>query len=215
MKNLLFVTFCLSLLACSSNDIKPTTEPASPSGTGAQPLQLNITVLLDLSDRIDPGKYPETPQHFERDISNIRYLAQLFVKDMEKRGTFMAKGKFRIIFSPKPDDPNVNNFAKNLSVDLSTFLLPENISKYSLRKNANWREEISKKDFGLITVRHDLDKLEVLVLEVTPSRSYKNDEDIIKEVLKKWFDEMKIKRAAIYNSELPEQVKRRIDDFMG
>jgi 2-phospho-L-lactate guanylyltransferase (CobY/MobA/RfbA family) len=92
--------------------------------------------------------------------------------------------------------------------------LPENISKFNLRKNPNWEQELEKQDFGLITKRNDLDNLEVLVLEVSPSPNYKNDEDIIKAILAKWFKEMKVKRVAIYNSDLPQYTKQHIDEFI-
>ena len=42
----------------------------------------------------------------------------------------------------------------------------------------------------LITTREDLQELEVLVLEIIPSAEYKNDEDILKAYLTKWFREM-------------------------
>ena len=52
--------------------------------------QLNITILLDLSDRIEPTKYPANPQHFERDISIVNYFTEYFKKDMERRGVFKS-----------------------------------------------------------------------------------------------------------------------------
>jgi hypothetical protein len=92
--------------------------------------------------------------------------------------------------------------------------LPELITKYQLRNNPNWEQRIDKLDFGLITKRNDLNNLEILVLEITPSPVYKDDEDIIKDVLSKWFKEMQVKRFALYNSDLPEYTKQRISDFM-
>jgi len=81
--------------------------------------QLNISILLDLSDRISPKKNPEKPEHYQRDIANVKYITELFVKEMELRGAFMAKGKIKVIFSPKPTDPNVNLLAEKLNIDLS------------------------------------------------------------------------------------------------
>lgn len=302
MKYLLTLFTFFLLISCGSNNADKTpnegTGPVANDKTVLQPDQLNITLLLDLSDRIDTQKYPEKPEHFQRDIANIKYFTELFVKDMEKRGTFMAKGKLKVIFSPKPQDPNVNLFAEKLNVDLSAmdnkqkkdihdnltntftdnvtkiynstlsqskwigsdiwrffkndvkdycieskpnyrnilviltdgyiyhqdskdqnenryaYLLPENIGKYKLRKNPNWEQEMERQNFGLITKRTDLENLEVLVLEISPSPSYKNDEDIIKAVLAKWFKEMKVKRYGLFNSDLPEYTKKRITDFI-
>ncbi|MEO7176642.1 MAG: hypothetical protein ABIV51_12045 [Saprospiraceae bacterium] len=301
MKQLL-VIFLLSLycVGCGSDsDSKSKLQPASgQKSERAIAAQLNITVLLDLSDRISTKKNPEKPEHFQRDIAVIEHLSKIFVKDMEKRGTFMSKGKIKVIFSPKPQDPNINLFAEKLSVDLSSmdvkqkkeihdhivatfaenlnkiyaatiaeskwigsdiwrffkndvkdycierdsnyrnilviltdgyiyhedskdkmgnrfaYLLPENINSLGLRNNSEWEKVIADKDFGLIAKRNDLQNLEVLVLEVSPSRNYKNDEDVIKAVLAKWFQEMKVKRFGIYNSDLPEYTKQRVNDFI-
>lgn len=294
---LLFSTLFLFSCGSESNE-KTTNEEGQSSNTVEQTDQLNITLLLDLSDRIDTKKYPEKPEHFERDIAIVKYFSELFVKDMEKRGTFMAKGKMKVVFSPKPQDPNVNLLAEKLSVDLSVmdskqkkevhdnlinnftesitkiyngtlserkwigsdiwrffkndvkdycveskpnyrnilviltdgyiyhqdskdkignryaYLLPNIISNYNLRKNQNWEQELEKQDFGLISKRKDLENLEILVLEISPSPNYKNDEDIIKSILAKWFKEMNVKRFGIYNSDLPEYTKQRINDFI-
>lgn len=295
MMTLLFIPF----LACSGGGNKSTNNGNSSNLEELpEEKQLNITILLDLSDRISVEKYPNNPEHFERDLANVSYFAELFVNDMKKRGTFMAKGKLKVIFSPKPNDPNVNFYAEKLKVDLSNmsskekkeihdnltntfmenlkpiyqstlengnymgsdiwrffkndvkdycverdsnyrnilviitdgyiyhidsrdqeknryaYLLPKLISEKGLRSNPQWKALIESIDFGLITRRNDLDNLEVMVLEVFPSPQYKNDEDIIKTVLANWFSEMNVKRYVIYNSDLPEYTKQRINSFI-
>lgn len=287
------------LMSCDSGDKnnKSKSESQQEQKTSS-PKQLNITLLLDLSDRIDINKYPVKPEHFERDIANVKFISELFVKDMESRGTFMANGKLKIIFSPRPQDPNVNILAEKLNVDLSkmdnkqkknihdnmvtvfaenlskiyemsisthkwvgsdiwrffkndvkdycvesnpdyrniliiltdgyiyhidskdkvgnrfAYILPQIFTDYKLRNCPEWEKEIENKDIGLIAKRDDLETLEVLVLEVSPSPNYKNDEDIIKVLLSKWFEEMNIKRFAIYNSDLPNYTQQRITDFL-
>jgi hypothetical protein len=286
----------LGLLGCGGSNSKNNTQGENRGTTNSEKPQLNISILLDLSDRIDPITSPEVPEHYERDIANIKHITALFVKDMASRGTFMSKGKLKVIFSPRPQDANVNIFAENLNVDLSkmqnkqkkevydnlttifpdnllkiyestisakrwigsdiwrffkndvkdycvsdqsnyrniliiftdgyiyhadskdksknrySYILPSNINQF--RNNPNWESDIKKNDFGLIAKRSDLENLEVLVLEVSPSPTNKNDEDIIKTILSKWFDEMKVKRYAIFNSDLPEYTKQRIEDFI-
>ncbi|MGB8194538.1 MAG: hypothetical protein WCF67_21580 [Chitinophagaceae bacterium] len=300
MKLFLFILTVCVAFACGPSDTDNSTAVGKNVADSAriEPDQLNITLLLDLSDRIDTTTHPEKPEHFERDISIVRYFAELFVKDMKKRGTYLAKGKIKVIFSPKPLDPNINLLAEKLSVDLSVldikskkeihdnlvgtftdnitkiysttlshskwngsdiwrffkndvkdycidynpgyrnilvlltdgyiyhqdsrdkagnryaYLLPEIISKYNLRRSADWEQEIEKQDFGIISKRNDLENLEVLVLEISPSPMFKNDEDIIKVVLAKWFKEMKVKRYGMFNSDLPEYTKQRINDFV-
>jgi hypothetical protein len=94
------------------------------------------------------------------------------------------------------------------------YISPLLLTQSNLHNNQNWENYIDENDFGLIAKRSDLQNLEVLVLEVSPSPSFVNDADIIKKVISKWFDEMKVKRFAIYKSELPEYTKQRIRDFI-
>jgi hypothetical protein len=295
-----FVFVALFLFSCGNDNTK--TSDTGATGTaqvkGANTQQLNLTILLDLSDRIDPKTNPDKPEHYERDLQITKYLAEYFVKEMEKKGTYMAKGKMKVIFHPKPQDPNINvavekldinlagmdtkqkkevhdNLVNNVTGNLSgiyqstikqnkwigsdiwrffkndvtdyavekdlnyrnvlviltdgyiyhedskereanryAYLTSKLFDQYKLRNNTSWASEMEKQDFGLITKRHDLQNLEVLVLEVSPSAGHKDDEDIIKTVLSKWFDDMKVKRSAVYNSDLPEYTKKRIDNFL-
>lgn len=260
--------------------------------------QLNLTILLDLSDRIEPTKYPTgNIEHFERDIELVSYFAELFKKDMEKKGAFKAKGKMKVIFSPRPQDSDLNQIASKLSVDLSksnspkdkkvifdnvstdfrknlskiytktietknypgsdvwrffkndvadfciedndeyrnilvlitdgylyhensvskqknrsSSLLPRDIASNGLRNN--WEEKFEKNDFGYISTRSDLKNLDVLVLEINPLEKYKNDEDVIKAYLTKWFNEMNVNSFKLCNSDLPEYTKSKIDKFI-
>lgn len=296
----LFYLYAVLLFSCgqAGSNVKEEQADTAPQNKEAGKQQLNLTILLDLSDRIDPKTSPDKPEHYQKDIALINYFSGYFVKEMEKKGTYMAKGKMKIIFSPKPQDPNINIAAEKLNVDLSkmatkqkkevhdnfkqtvnenisriyettlkeknwigsdvwrffkndvkdyaidrnpeyrnvlvvltdgyiyhkdskdkngnryAYMLPALFQQYKLRNNPNWSSAMDKQNFGLIATRNDLNNLEVLVLEVTPSPSYKNDEDIIKKVLSKWFDEMKVKRKAIFNSDLPEYTKQRINDFL-
>ncbi len=260
--------------------------------------QLNITILLDLSDRIEPTKYPAKPEHFERDIELVSFFTEIFKKEMSEKGAYKADGKIKVIFSPRPSDDEINTIASNLNVDLSkardnkhkkeiydnittdfrrnlekiygktietkkypgsdiwrffkndvsdyalatgpnyrnilvvltdgylfhedskdknknrtAYLLPNTVQQNDLR-NSNWQSKFQEGDYGFISSRNDLEDLEVLVLEVSPSPSHKNDEDVIKAYLEKWFQEMNVKNHEIYNSDLPEYTKTRISKFL-
>lgn len=259
--------------------------------------QLNITFLLDLSDRIEPTKYPDNPQHFQKDIAIMQEFVELFKKDMEKNGGYRAKGKMKVIFSPTPNDTEINTIASKLNIDLSkmdnkqkkivfdnlnkiysdnlnqiysktiqsknyigsdiwrffkndvkdyavddspnyrnilviitdgyiyyknsieqqgnktSYLTPELIAKDGFR-NPNWKNKFNSGNFGFITTRKDLGNLDVLVLEINPENNNLNDEDVIKTYLSKWFTEMGIKKFELYNSDLPEKTKTRIEKFI-
>ncbi len=91
-----------------------------------------------------------------------------------------------------------------------TYLLANNISPY---RNMNWKDRIERDNFGILTERNDLSNLEVLVLEVK-SKNNKIDEDILKHLWKKWFQEMSISHYEVYQSDLPANTKTRIENFL-
>lgn len=259
-----------------------------------EPVQLNISVLLDLSDRVIQ---PMQPSQSERDIEIVSVLIDIFKNSMTTKGAFQSKDKMQILFNPAPIDPNVNNIAKRLNVDLSkldnkrkkevydkiendfevglrdiydltlkskkwvgsdiwrffkydvkdlcierdniykniliivtdgylyhdqskyrqsnrtAFLTGKYFQNEGFRNNQNWRDKFDNKDYGLIFPGQTFENLEVMVLEVNPSPNHKNDEDIIRAFLGKWFEEMKIQNTVIYNTDLPESTKHKIENF--
>ncbi len=307
------ICFALMLLvSCnSSSDTKSTENSKEDKGSEIIPVnsddkQLNINILWDLSDRIDPVLNPASPPHYERDIEVIKKITSFFKKDMEKRGAYKSKGKIKIFFTPTPSNERINSIAGALSCDLSSFTgdggnrkkkeiydsiearffrnaneiyrltIESNINKKQwdgsdiwrffkndvkdycidetsnyrnilvvltdgyiyhkdsrdkqgnktayvlpellkpLRNNPNWQSTFATGNYGLISTRKDLQKLEVLVLEISPSKEYKNDEDILKHYLGKWFEEMGIRKSnyVCYNSDLPEYTKKKIESFL-
>ncbi len=104
-----------------------------PSKLASQELgkQWNITVLLDVSDRIEPSLHPAQPSHRERDLALVDAVVEHFRQDMRQRGTFGAKGRLRVLFSPLPESPRVNELAQALSVDLGTMSIPEKKRTYA------------------------------------------------------------------------------------
>ncbi len=283
---ILFFTLSLFMFSCAKKEgIKKEIQK-----------QLNITILLDLSDRIDPKVDNVNPSHSQRDIEIVEFITEIFKSEMKHLGTVSCNGKIKIIFIPQPQDENINSIAKDLNIDLSVknikekkeiyetitdkfstslnkiysdtlktkkwlgsdiwrffkndvkdyaiddkyrnilviltdgyiyhkdsinrennryaYILPKLFEEYKLRKNSRWQEILEKQNFGLITKRNDLKNLEILVLEITPSSKNKDDEDIIKYILSKWFEEMGVKKYSIYNTDLPEYTKKRIKDFL-
>jgi hypothetical protein len=78
-----------------------------------------------------------------RDIEVVKTLAEFFVTDMKRRGTFNSKGKIQVLFSPAPNDPNINIFAQKLNVDCSTMT---NLQKKNIYDNLTtiFTDNISK-----------------------------------------------------------------------
>jgi hypothetical protein len=302
MKKIIYLfTFAFILASCADDKKNEKLNYNSKNNEVADvksDKQLNITILLDLSDRIEPTKHPSKPEHYKRDIEIVNYFTEIFKKDMEQKGAYMANGKMKVIFSPRPNDEEINNIASELSVDLSRTkntkekkqifdnmssnfrknleriysktietknypgsdvwrffkndvadftisdnenyrnilviltdgylfhegskdkeanrsmsLLPRDVKSYGFR-SSNWNQKFEEGDYGYISTRDDLNNLDVLVLEISPSSQDKDDEDVIKAYLQKWFNEMKVNEFELYNSDLPQYTKTRIDKFI-
>ncbi|MCA2538953.1 MAG: hypothetical protein IM550_06840 [Microcystis sp. M54BS1] len=295
-----YIFFCIviaGITSCNDSDKKAPENQANASESKFGK-QLKISVLWDLSDRINPKIHTDLPTNADRDIAIIKYFADYLKADMDKKGAFMAKGKLKVFFSPNPTDQNINSLASRLDIDLSNkdvklkkevydnisnsfeqsakqitdmtiktskwvgsdiyrffkndvvdycvskdtsyrnilviltdgyiyhpqskgragnkseYILSDLLSSLGLRNNQNFKSVFQSKNCGLISTRKDLNNLEILVLEVNSEANYKNDEDIIKFYLQNWFTEMNAKRFEIYNTDLPENTKKRIGDFL-
>jgi len=107
MKRVFFITVvALSLVACGGG-----TKPEKP-----QEKQLNISILLDLSDRISPSINPDAQKH---DIENIKTITEFFKSNTERLGAYKAKGKIRIFLNPPPANADINSIVSKLIIDCS------------------------------------------------------------------------------------------------
>lgn len=112
--NILIWSLVVILCSCASETTK--NEETDNSSNPLNKEQLNITILLDLSDRV---AQPLQPSQNDRDISIVSGIVEIFKSNMETKGAFKAKDKLKILFTPAPDDASINNIANTLTVDLS------------------------------------------------------------------------------------------------
>jgi hypothetical protein len=115
-KIIILSTIAFIFVACGSNGQK---QGGQSGANKPQEKQLNISILLDLSDRINPQQHPASPEHYERDIEVVKTVTEYFKKNMEKLTAWKAKGKIRIFFSPAPSNSAINSIAEKLNIDCS------------------------------------------------------------------------------------------------
>jgi hypothetical protein len=172
--------------------------------------------------------YDSITAQFERNAKTIYGLAlnsnkakqwdgsdiwRFFKNDVKDYCIEKTKG-FRNILVIITDGYIYHRDSKDREKNRAAYVLPETLKPF--RGNSQWRQLFNRGDYGLITTRKDLQDLEVLVLEITPSVEYKNDEDILKAYLTKWFREMGVaeNNIACYNTDLPEYARKKIIDFI-
>jgi hypothetical protein len=91
--------------------------PYEPVPRGSQDFDLNLSLFLDLSDRIDSAKYPDKamPYH-ERDLGYIESLGHGFARHGRARQLRRMNERFQVFFDPPPADPEINTVADDLKL---------------------------------------------------------------------------------------------------
>jgi len=97
---------------------------------------LNVSVLIDLSDRIDPQKNPNpTMEYFQRDTEYIKAIEKGFLDHIKSKKVIQLNDQMQVFFNPEPLDPKMNELTKELKVSFDKNTTKENINlvqnKYS------------------------------------------------------------------------------------
>ncbi|MFF5381869.1 hypothetical protein [Pedobacter suwonensis] len=74
---------------------------------------LNISFLLDLSDRIDPKKNPGI---YQRDLQYIRSVQKAFTNHVKGKKMLLLKDQMQVFFNPLPNIENINRLSEELKV---------------------------------------------------------------------------------------------------
>jgi hypothetical protein len=255
---------------------------------------LNVSILLDLSDRISPTKYPnESMEFYKRDAGYIKTISTVFLENLSTKKMRQANEKIELYFEPSPSNSDINNLSKKLKFKItkdniskeiideieksystypgeicelaiadnsyvgsdtwrffknkvqdycinedqrniliiltdgyiyhedsrlkegnrSSYLIPQEIRKNKLNASS-WKENFENKDFGFLNIDVDLSNLEILVLGINPDSKNVYEEDVIYEYWSKWFKEMRVKRFAIKQTDLPSNMDKIIREFI-
>jgi hypothetical protein len=92
---------------------------------------LNISILLDLSDRISPTKYPNpTMEYYLRDVGYINSVAEAFKRHLGTKKVRQADDKIQLFFDPAPFNPEINKISNDLKIEITR----DNISKEEINE---------------------------------------------------------------------------------
>ena len=109
-----YLTTLLTITGCGTKfDEKAEAGTASPSAAK----RTNLTILLDLSNRIN-AKYGQDNQQ-NRDVAIIKSAATWFKERLKKQGAIKDKDRFAVYFEPQPQqDASLDQVARSLQFDL-------------------------------------------------------------------------------------------------
>jgi len=90
---------------------------------------LNISVLLDLSDRI------EEPKTISKDVAYLSSLASAFLQHINTKKSVLLEDHIQLFFNPEPTSGEINEIAENLNIhfnkDSSVELIKDTKRLYS------------------------------------------------------------------------------------
>ncbi|MBP1221645.1 hypothetical protein [Flavobacterium sp. 1355] len=102
----------------------------------------NISILLDLSDRISLKKNPNpTMEYYQRDLGYIKSVSEAFTQHLKTKRIRQIDDKMQLFFNPEPLDPEINSISENLKIAINK----NNVSKGFLNSiNENYASKTSK-----------------------------------------------------------------------
>jgi len=100
---------------------------------------LNLTVYLDLSDRLIRDNV--TPSQVSNDTAIINYLFKLFL-DASTKKMLQSKNHFQVFFFPAPQQSNINSLAKALDLDLAS-IKPQDKKKEIIKFRDTFKDNIT------------------------------------------------------------------------
>lgn len=81
---------------------------------------LNISILLDLSDRIDTVKYSNPSMEFyKRDVGYLKSVAEVFSNSISYKKSRHLDDKIQLYFDPEPINTQINDLSKELKFHIS------------------------------------------------------------------------------------------------
>jgi hypothetical protein len=108
----LLILYFLFLVNCSNNENY--NENNHPNQLKSNYKHLNLTILIDLSDRISILKNPEQP---EKDIEIITYVIENFKKFLAIKGVVNSEDRIKVIFYPVTQYDIYKSIADSLNID--------------------------------------------------------------------------------------------------
>lgn len=119
IKKIVFISLVILNIACGGNDSKEVKETSKKdSNEVVKKTDLNnwnVSFLLDLSDRINPEKYPnESLDYYKRDVGYINSVAQVFSSHLGTKKNRSMNDKIQLYFDPEPLNSEINSISKKL-----------------------------------------------------------------------------------------------------
>ncbi|MFC0780420.1 hypothetical protein [Flavobacterium sp. HJSW_4] len=79
----------------------------------------NISILVDLSDRISLQKNPNpTMEIYQRDLGYIKSVSEAFTEHLKSKRLRQIDDRMQLFFNPEPENPEINSISKQLKISV-------------------------------------------------------------------------------------------------
>ncbi len=93
------------------------TESKETSTKSSVSENYNISILVDLSDRISLKKNPNpTMEIYQRDLGYIKSVSEAFTDHLKSKRMRQINDKMQLFFNPEPENPEINSISKELRI---------------------------------------------------------------------------------------------------
>ncbi|PQJ80866.1 hypothetical protein [Polaribacter porphyrae] len=114
---ILILFFSCAKDSINKKDVDNKNSVITSKNTSTQ--NLNISFLLDLSDRINPQKYPnESMEFYQRDIAYIKSVSEAFDTHLRNKRVRQMNDKIQLFFDPAPLNENINKISNQLKYNV-------------------------------------------------------------------------------------------------
>jgi len=139
LKTLAIFLLLVSTFSCKQDSDKEEKEIANKTPAVEN---YNISILLDLSDRISLAKNPNpTMEYYQRDLGYIKSVSEAFTQHLRSKRIRQIDDRMQLFFNPEPQDPEINSISKNLRITIDK----NNASKEILNSiNTNYASKTAK-----------------------------------------------------------------------
>jgi hypothetical protein len=119
MKKIFYLLFIISLASCCKGKNDGTNTEKKDSIV-VDSNNINLSILIDLSDRIDPKTNPNpTMEYYLRDVEYIKAIEKGFINHIKSKKIITYDDQMQVFFNPEPSDPKINDFTKELKVSFN------------------------------------------------------------------------------------------------
>jgi len=105
----------ISIFSCKEDSKNEEKEIVLKKNTASE--NYNISILIDLSDRISLKKNPNpTMEFYQRDLGYIKSVSEAFTQHLKSKRIRQIDDKMQLFFNPEPESPEINSIANELKI---------------------------------------------------------------------------------------------------